>query len=314
MLGFILMCLEEKPNAFALEVRVKETVSVRNETVFLGDVASFTPINDERVIELSSIKVASSPPPGKALVLNSRYLVYKLASAVSKKDNIKIKLPENLVVKREAQIFNVEKQKNIFKEYVLANAPWPNDSIRFERINVPGPLMLPHGKLEWEIKNRGNFNFIGDLALVVKFSVEGRVFRTVSISGRISIEKRVVKTARSIRRGDLIDRNDLVVVSERSIRARKGIFTEPDVAIGKIATRHIPTGALLEENMLKSSPIVKKGKRVIIKAENNEIRITTFGKALEDGTRGEQVKVINISSGKEIFATVSGPGRVKVSF
>ncbi|MBW1863855.1 MAG: flagella basal body P-ring formation protein FlgA [Deltaproteobacteria bacterium] len=59
---------------------------------------------------------------------------------------------------------------------------------------------------------------------------------------------------------------------------------------------------------------MRKGKRVLIKAENGLIRVTTLGKTLEDGRAGDEVRVINISSGKEIFATVKGPGLVLVSF
>jgi flagella basal body P-ring formation protein FlgA len=66
--------------------------------------------------------------------------------------------------------------------------------------------------------------------------------------------------------------------------------------------------------MVEWPPMVQKGDRVIIKAENKLIKITALGKVLEDGRAGDQVKVMNISSGKEIWATVIGPGKVSVTF
>ena len=60
--------------------------------------------------------------------------------------------------------------------------------------------------------------------------------------------------------------------------------------------------------------MVKKGKRVIIKAMNQSMQLSTLGKVLEDGKAGDQVKVMNISSGREILATVEGPGIVQVFF
>jgi flagella basal body P-ring formation protein FlgA len=35
---------------------------------------------------------------------------------------------------------------------------------------------------------------------------------------------------------------------------------------------------------------------------------------MEDGRVGEEVKVMNMGSGKEVFATVKGPGLVEVAF
>jgi flagella basal body P-ring formation protein FlgA len=60
--------------------------------------------------------------------------------------------------------------------------------------------------------------------------------------------------------------------------------------------------------------MVTKGSQVIICAENDAIKITTHGKVLEDGRAGDQIRVMNTSSGKEIYAEVKGPGLVEVTF
>jgi flagella basal body P-ring formation protein FlgA len=53
---------------------------------------------------------------------------------------------------------------------------------------------------------------------------------------------------------------------------------------------------------------------VLVRAGTDLISVTTNGKVMEDGRLGEEVRVLNMSSGKEIFATVKGPGQVEVIF
>ena len=114
--------------------------------------------------------------------------------------------------------------------------------------------------------------------------------------------------------GQLITIDDIQISAENSRRVRKNAVTEISDTVGKRAVRRIQAGQIILSNMIEYPPLIKKGGRVLIKAENDEIRITATGKALENGKSGEQVRVINITSGKEIFATVTGPGVVEVFF
>ena len=84
--------------------------------------------------------------------------------------------------------------------------------------------------------------------------------------------------------------------------------------VGKRSVRNIQAGQVITNSMIENPPMIKKGNRVLIRAESPEILITTQGKVLEDGCFGDQVRVENISSGKEIFAVVSGPGLVEINF
>ena len=58
----------------------------------------------------------------------------------------------------------------------------------------------------------------------------------------------------------------------------------------------------------------EKGGRVVIKAENKNLLITAMGKAMEKGCIGDYIRVMNISSGKEIIAMVKRTDLVEVQF
>jgi flagella basal body P-ring formation protein FlgA len=301
-------------NGEELKVCLKDQVSVKGASLYLGEAASFQPAHDHRVEGLRDIVLASSPSPGRTMILSSRFLVSALAAALPDTKDIRFKLPETMSVHREAQLVSVDKMTEIFKQHVLTNGSWPEESLHFERIRVGGPVTLPYGDLSWEVRDRGSTDYLGDVALVISFLVEGTLVRKVPVSGKVSLERVVVRTTRSIVAGQTIEEQDLTVVKERLFDSGKDLLMNKRDAAGKRAIRSIDAGQLVDRKMLEAPPLVKKGERVRIEASGGQIRVTALGRVLQDGRVGEQVKVMNLMSGKEIHATVTGAGAVAVTF
>ena len=94
----------------------------------------------------------------------------------------------------------------------------------------------------------------------------------------------------------------------------RDVLTSLEEAVGKKAVRAIQAGQPIAAQMVEDPPAVKKGSRVLVRARNDQIHVTTHGKVMEDGRLGDEVRVLNLSSGREIFATVKGPSQVEVTF
>ncbi len=297
-----------------LEVRLRDQVSVKGASLSLGEAASFDPAHDERIDGLRGIVLAATPSPGRTMVLSSRYLVGTLSAAISDAKDIRFKLPDTMSVHREAQVVGVAKMTEIFKQHVLTNGSWPEEALHFENVRVGGPVTLPFGDLSWEVKDRGNTDYLGDVALVISFLVDGTLVRKVPLSGKVGLERPVVRTTRNVQTGQIIEEQDLTVVKELRFDSGKDLLTGKEEAAGKRAVRSLDGGQLVERKMIENPPLVKKGERVRIEASGRQIRVTALGRVLEDGRAGEQVKVMNLMSGKEIQATVTGVGAVAVSF
>jgi len=301
-------------DAEELEVRLRDHVSIQGASLYLGEAASFEPAHDDRVEGLRIIALASSPSPGRTMILSSRYLISALTAAVTDTTDIRFKVPETMSVHREAQVVGVDKMTEIFKQHVLQNGSWPEQDLHFERVRVSGPVTLPPGDLSWEVKERGNTDYLGDVALVICFMVDGTMVRKVPLSGKVSLERPVVKTTRNIVAGQILEEQDLTVVKERLFDSGKDLLMDKGKAAGKRALRSLDAGQFVERKMIEDPPLVKKGERVRIEAAGRQIRVTALGRVLQDGRAGEQVKVMNLMSGKEIHGTVTGVGAVAVSF
>ncbi len=299
----------------SLEIRVLQEATVRGDTVTLGQIASFTPSGDPRVASLKGLEVASAPAPGNTHRFNRRFLNYKVGSAVGDlEEDVSLKTPDNLVVHRTAQVVSSARMEDIFRDHVLKSAPWPEDEIIMESIRVPEAVALPEGTLRWDIRENGNGDYLGNVSATLTFYVDSRKIRRVPISGRVSITRDVLRAAKRIRRGDIIEEADVSKGRETTMRRKDDILVDPEEAVGKRASRGIRSGSTLTSAMMEDPPVVERGSAVVILAENETLRITTRGEALEDGRRGDRIRVKNLQSGKEFVSTVKATGWVTVAF
>ena len=310
----VILAFGQVSHAGELRILVKEKATVSGDTIRLGDIATFSPESDARVRALRDRKIAAAPAPGRDVDLNSRYLIYRLASIMGDDQQVRVKVPRNLLVHRDGQEVSGKKLTDIFKQYVFRHAPWDRKDMEVERVHVPGRVTLPCGHLSWSVQEKTGGDFVGDISLVIAFSVDGRLYKKTPVSGRILVNRRIIKTARKIRKGEIIEAKDLVEVTERSMRSGGAEVISLDQVVGKRAARSLQAGQVIRQEMVEIPPAVKKGDRVIIKAESGSVRVSALGKVMEDGRSGEQIRVINVSSGKEIFAKVTGPGQVQVAF
>lgn len=307
-------CILFSSICLALDIRVRESLEIDGDTVYLGDLAEFYPADDSRVEKFKAIKISTSPSPGALRQINSDLILYKISHLVNAEKDVNLSLPETISIKRTAQILDSEALENIFRDYVLDNAPWESDQIVFEDINAPESIALPKGDLVWEIDEKQNRNFIGNFSLMIDLMVDGDSLRKIIVSGKISVVREVVRAVRNINRGDIISAEDIVVVSEKRTRDKKSLVASKKELIGKRATRRIQADQMIQAGMVEVPPAVEKGDRVVIKAENKNLLITALGEALEEGSIGEYIRVMNISSGREIIAMVTRTDLVEVQF
>jgi flagella basal body P-ring formation protein FlgA len=265
------------------------------------------------VARLRKIEVAVAPSPGKAYTIGAQYLRYKIGPTGAAKEGIRILIPENVLVERKAQVLSKQELEEIYRGHVEDHAP-PSVEIHFESIRVPDSVALPVGDLHWETRSTRSDRYVGQVPVIISFWVDGKLVRKVPVSGRISVSHDMVMAAKRIPEGTIIKEEDLVLVQERRTRISSHALISLDDAVGKRAKRTIRAGKQLTSRMIENPPLVEKGKRVVIMTQYKGVRATTLGKVLEDGQAGDQVRVINVTSGKEIFSTVKSLGVVEVVF
>ena len=135
-----------------------------------------------------------------------------------------------------------------------------------------------------------------------------KIFVPVSIA----VIERVVVTRRPLVRGQALQADDLVLDETDVSRLHKAYFTRIEDVIGLRSKRALGAGKTLHAGLLKREKLVRRGKAVSIIASVGGLKVSVRGKALADGSQGDQIRVENLASGKIVSGTVAGDRLVKV--
>lgn len=110
--------------------------------------------------------------------------------------------------------------------------------------------------------------------------------------------------------GEVITAADLAVEAVDARRAR-GALGLAEIA-GLEARRPLSPGTPVRSHDVQQPKLVKKGQAVTMVVSNGGLTIAARGKALEDGSKGQVVRVQNISSQKVIQGEVTATGIISV--
>ncbi len=118
--------------------------------------------------------------------------------------------------------------------------------------------------------------------------------------------------ARGVERNEVIKSSDVVI--ERRPKAEVGNdVAGRDSAVGMQARRQLRAGQALRVADLAKPDLVTRDQNVTLIYESSGLYLTIRGKALEGGTEGDVVNVLNLQSKRLVSGIVVGRGQVSVA-
>ena len=118
--------------------------------------------------------------------------------------------------------------------------------------------------------------------------------------------------ARNVERNEVLKGSDVVV--ERRPRAEVGAdVAARDRAVGMQARRQLRAGQALKTADLAKPDLVQRDQNVTLIYEAAGLYLTVRGKALDGGTEGDVVNVLNLQSKRTVSGVVTGRGQVSIS-
>jgi flagella basal body P-ring formation protein FlgA len=118
--------------------------------------------------------------------------------------------------------------------------------------------------------------------------------------------------ARTIERNEVIKSSDVVI--ERRPKAEVGTdIAARDRALGMQARRQLRAGQAIKTADLAKLDLVQREQNVTLIYESTGLYLTIRGKALEGGTEGDVINVLNLQSRRTVSGIVTGRGQVSVA-
>lgn len=141
---------------------------------------------------------------------------------------------------------------------------------------------------------------------------DGKPVAQTKLYGRYFVMTEVMLPVRDIAKDSIIKKEDLIQTSLRVSRLREDMVTQESDLVGKQAVHLIKANKPVQKKDIRDKVLIKKGQIVTAVYQKNKLQITSKLEALEDGSVGQYIKLLNTKSGKEISAKVADKNTVEV--
>ncbi len=284
-------------------VGLKQNSLVGGNMITLGDIFYDLPRDEDRIL-------GPAPRPGQEMVLNARTLM-RIAVALDLKWRPGSSA-DYIVLSRAATIIEPTEIENVLRTALVEQENINDDfKITFSEgtPEIVLPAELPPGielsSLDYRA-DKGWFN-----ATFVAPSKKNPVQR-ITASGRIEQLVKVPVLRESLRSGAIIGQHDIEYKSIPKRSLNGDIMINPENVIGMTPRRLLLSGEPIVSSEIEQPKAVTRGESITMVFNNGGLRLTAKGKALQDGARGDTIRVMNVASNRTIDATVSGDGEVLV--
>jgi flagella basal body P-ring formation protein FlgA len=200
------------------------------------------------------------------------------------------------------------------RQYIETNMPWPPETVRVDILSEETESTAQNRNMMIRIEPAGNQDFIGDMVFLVKSYKGGNLVKTESVRTRIEVLRDVIIAARALPAGTVLTDSDVRTIQKWVRRIHPQSLSPSETTTGKRLTMQVASGAEILATMLKSAPLVRKGKMVKMVFDNGSMQIVTVGLSEEDGVAGNIIRVKNITSNKIIYARVLSDSLVGIEF
>lgn len=283
-------------------ILLKPDALVEGQYVTLGDL--FSGIDPQ----ISGIAVAHAPQPGKQTVLDYRWL-YGIAQR--HKINWRPRTTaDQVLVTRASQTITIDEIRELV-EVALANQgiarPFAID-LSSENFQIHLPV---NSQDRVEVSavdvNSRTQRFVATVTTGARTSQQ----RNYRISGKYYPLTSVPVLVDPVQRGHIVRPDQVEYREFKSERVPAGAIRDINDVIGKEVIRPTNPNEPLMFRDFTTPILVRRGALVTIRLVTANMSLTASGKALENGSKGDIIRVVNQSSNKTIQVEVVGENDVR---
>lgn len=276
-------------------------ILLEGKNLTLGDVFEGAGQYADRII-------ARAPAPGKRTTLTPEWLAY-----VARSYNLQwmpLSATDRAVVERTSHVIGKEEiSAKILNALTPELPPAEVYTVHFDNrtaevhlpTNIPPTLYIERITRD-KLSNRFFAVFAADRGRH-RHTVSGRLLRIVEIP----------VVTRRMRKGEVVGLNDVQMITVRANQIGPNVIINKEEVLGKSPRRTLVENRPIRSNDVRQPVLVKRGGLVSMIYQTKFMRISARGKAKQNGSRGEAVRVENIGSKKVVEGVITGPGEITVT-
>lgn len=288
----------------AMAASLKPMAVLSSDTLTVGD------LFDGVEAEKASYILGPAPAPGKDMVLDARALM-RVAVALD--------LPwrpdssaATITVRRDATLISTDAIKAGIMDAMRSKGM--DDSFELTFTGGATSIALPPGlpqtfdvtALEID-RTRDSFT-----ATVTAPSADDAQ-KSISMNGTIRYKVSVPVIRKTLKNGDIIGERDIDTVEIYAKELQPDMIMDAESLVGMTPRRVVAPGKPVRGIDIITPELVARGSNVTLVFDSAPLYLTAKGKALQDGGKGDTVRVVNIASNRTIEGIVTADGTVVVT-
>ena len=294
------------------KIKLRPQAEVRSRIIHLGDIAEIE-ASTELKQKLQAIELGRTNKTGRARTITIPHIKARILKHNLDDSHLSFEGTISSVTKKTMTISTehiYSQAENFFQQQFLSVK---NDSEKLEiqPLHQIDPITVD------DINSKLEFTPIGDLSrgcLEAQIISNGTIKKRVPLTFEIMINQPVIVAKCNIPKGVGI-RPDFLSIEPRKIKnPTNTLLTKINQVQGKIASRLIAKGKIISRSDFKQDFMVSKGSVVALIAQKGGLKIQTHGRAIENGTFGQLIRVISLNSNKERIGEVTGRNRIRIHF
>jgi flagella basal body P-ring formation protein FlgA len=292
-------------------IAVRPDATVVGDTIHLGDIATVEGGDRDA---LAALPLGPAPGAGESRTLDGASVLEALRRQAGGLDGLAYTIPPSVRVRRATQDVPASAVRAAVEAFVAETLGAAASDAVLHALEVPGPLRLPVGPYRVRVLSPPGVPLLGRVRLQVELLVEDRPVKTVWVTADVGLTGLVVVARRPIARGEKLAADDLALEQRDLSRVARGVVTELAEAVGTVAQAPIVPYTPIKREQLAPAAVVHRGDAVLLVAERGRLRITAAGEVREDAGAGQQVRVTNRASRKDLIGRVVDGSTVAVEF
>ncbi|MDH4100408.1 MAG: flagellar basal body P-ring formation chaperone FlgA [Nitrospirota bacterium] len=287
---------------------------VKGEQARMDELGIVTGTPGPLLESIKSVHIIRVPDAERPVIINREYIGLRLAQSGIDTAGVKIIAPPRITIHRESQLVDAQRINREVERYVKNMMGTGADKAKVEITGIDNDLLLPPGKVAFEVGADTPPKYWGYARVPVTLSVDGVVKKKVWAKVSVSFMEDVVVLSEPVKRGEVITEEMVTVEQRDTLRLKNSVLRDTGEVVGKNATRNLQAGDMLARNAVELPLVIKRGSRVTVVAENNGFRVSILAEAMENGAKGDTIKVKNLDSRKIIQAEVVDESTARALF
>ena len=297
---FSVFCLS---NLFAQTIiTLKESAKAKGFYLFLQDIAK---IRGNKSI--GKIYLGETPPINEMNYYDRDFIASKMERQGFDPNKIIWKGAESVMVRTQAMTLSPQETSSMARDFLRFNLPWSSRDVKCDLLIFPTEMIYfpaPRKSLKITPRFKGTPKNRGRVSIEIVISVDGRQIRRFLLIFQVRVFQYVLITRHYIPRHRKIRKKDLRLKRLETTALRYPPLTNYTQLKYKQARYPLGANRILTTKDLEDSPVVRRGSKVTVIIHSGNLKVTVPAKALQNGRKGENIRVFNLSSRKTIKAIV----------